>query len=281
MIKGVEERKQRAEKAKDRAQTFSFVSGMQTLPQAISTSLGKSVVLDAKVTGIRNLTTMRDEPSNEPDACRYLVEYLHNGKEEELEANFVVFAIPAFDAAPIIKSLSVETAHVLTSIYYSPVISIFIGVKREDIGHRLDGFGFLIPSKEKRQILGCLWNSCLFNNRAPAGMAALNAFIGGARQPELTNLSDEQIIQITLDELKSIMQLSGKPVYLSLTRWQKSIPQYEIGYQLKMDALTQFEENQPGIVLAGNYRGGISVGDCVKSAHDIAENLSAIVLTFQ
>jgi oxygen-dependent protoporphyrinogen oxidase len=224
---------------------------------------------------------MRDEPSNEPDARRYLVEYLRNGKEEELEANFVVFAIPAFDAAPIIKSLSVETAHVLSSIYYSPVISIFIGVKREDIGHRLDGFGFLIPSKEKRQILGCLWNSCLFNNRAPAGMAALNAFIGGSRQPELTNLSDERIIQITSDELKSIMQLSGKPVYLSITRWQKSIPQYEIGYQHKMDALTQFEENQPGIVLAGNYRGGISVGDCVKSAYDIVENLSAAVLSFQ
>ena len=188
-----------------------------------------------------------------------------------MEADFVVFAIPAYDAAPIIKSLSVETAHVLSSIYYPPIISIFLGMKRENIGHRLDGFGFLIPSKEKRQILGCLWNSCLFANRAPDGMVALNAFIGGSRQPELTDLSDERIIQMTLDELKSIMQLSGKPVYLNLTRWQKSIPQYEIGYQQKIDALTQFEESMPGIVLAGNYRGGISVGDCVKNAHEIAE----------
>ncbi len=162
MIKGAQERKQRAEKAKDRAETFSFVSGMQTFPQAIGESLGKSVILNAKVPDIRDLTTAHNEPSNEPDARRYLVEYLHNGKEEEIEADTVVFAIPAFEAAPIIKSLSVETAHVLSSIYYSPVISIFLGVKREDIGHRLDGFGFLIPSKEKRQILGCLWNSCLF-----------------------------------------------------------------------------------------------------------------------
>ena len=275
MMKGAPERKQRAEKAKDRAETFSFVSGMQMLPHAIATSLGKSVILNAKVTNIRNLTTARNEPSNEPDARRYLVEYLHNDQETEMEADSVVFAIPAYDASPIIKSLSADTARVLSSIYYSPIVSIFLGVNRENIGHRLDGFGFLVPSKERRKILGCLWNSCLFAHRAPTGMAALNAFIGGARQPELTTLSDERIIQTTLDELKSIMQLSGNPVYLHLTRWQKSIPQYEIGYQNKIDALAQFEESLPGIVLAGNYRGGISVGDCVQNAYEIAKTLSA------
>jgi protoporphyrinogen/coproporphyrinogen III oxidase len=281
MIKGAPERKQRAEKAKDRAETFSFVSGMQMLPHAIATSLGKSVILNAKVTNIRNLTTARNEPSNEPDARRYLVEYLHNDQEAEMEADSIVFAIPAYDASPIIKSLSVDTARVLSSIYYSPIVSIFLGVNRENIGHRLDGFGFLVPSKERRKILGCLWNSCLFAHRAPAGMAALNAFIGGARQPELTTLSDERIIQTTLDELKSIMQLSGNPVYLHLTRWQKSIPQYEIGYQHKIDALAQFEESLPGIVLAGNYRGGISVGDCVQNAHEIAKTLSANIMSIR
>jgi oxygen-dependent protoporphyrinogen oxidase len=281
MIKGAHERKQRAEKAKDRAETFSFVSGMQMLPHAIATSLGKSIILNAKVTNIRNLTTARNEPPNEPDARRYLVEYLHNDQEAEMEADNVVFAIPAYDASPLIKSLSVDTAHVLSSIYYSPIVSIFLGVNRDNIGHLLDGFGFLIPSKEKRQILGCLWNSGLFGNRAPAGMVALNAFIGGSRQPELTSLSDERIIQMTLNELKSIMQLSGKPVYLHLTRWQKSIPQYEIGYQRKMEALTRFEESLPGIVLAGNYRGGISVGDCIQNAHQIAETLSANIMSIQ
>jgi protoporphyrinogen/coproporphyrinogen III oxidase len=275
MIKGAQERKQRAEKAKDRAETFSFVSGMQTLPQAIGRSLGQNVLLNAKVTGIRVLTTAHNQPSDEFDVRRYLVTYLRNGKKEKIEANAVVFAIPAFDAAPIIKSLSAETANILSSIYYSPVISLFLGVRREDIRHKLDGFGFLVPSKEKRKILGCLWNSCLFGNRAPAGLVALNAFIGGARQPELTRLNDEQIIQITLDELKSIMQFSGKPVYLNITRWQKSIPQYEIGYQKKMDALAQFEESNQGILLAGNYRGGISVGDCVKNAYEIAESVSS------
>ena len=274
MIKGVQERKQRAEKAKDRAETFSFVSGMQLLPQAIGNSLGKSVLLNAKVTGVRNLTATQSKPSNKPDQIRrYLVEYLHHGKKEEIETDVIVFAIPAYDAAPLLQLLSKETTNTLSSIYYPPVISIFLGVKREGIRCKLDGFGFLIPSKERRKILGCLWNSCLFGNRAPAGMVALNAFVGGARQPELTGLNDEQIIQITLGELESIMQFSGKPVYLNITRWQKSIPQYEIGYQQKMDILAQFEKSNQGIVLAGNYRDGISVGDCVKNAYEIAENV--------
>jgi protoporphyrinogen/coproporphyrinogen III oxidase len=279
MIKGAKERKQRAEKAKDRAETFSFINGLQILPRAIAASLGKSVILSAKVTKIRNLTTERNEPSNEPDARRYLVEYLHNDQEAEIEADSIVFAVPAYDAFPLIKPLSAETAHILSSIYYPPIISVFLGINRKNIGHRLDGFGFLIPSKEKRNILGCLWNSCLFANRAPEGMVALNAFIGGARQPELTTLSDERIIQITLDELKSIMQLSGNPVYLHLTRWHKSIPQYEIGYQQKIDALEQFEESFPGMVLAGNYRRGISVGDCVINANEIAKTISANILS--
>jgi protoporphyrinogen/coproporphyrinogen III oxidase len=279
MIKGAQERKQRAEKAKDRAETFSFISGMQTLPRAIGNSLGKAVLRNARVTGIRTLTPVQHEPFDEPGARHYLVEYLRNGKEEKIEANVVVFAIPAYDAAPIIKSLSVETAIVLSSLYYPPVISIFVGAKREDIGHKLDGFGFLVPSKEKRKILGCLWTSCLFSNRAPAGMAALNAFVGGARQPELTGLNDEHIIQITLDELKSTMQFSGKPVYLNITRWPKSIPQYELGHQQKMDALAQFEQSNQGILLAGNYRGGIAVGDCVKNAYEIAKSVSSRMLS--
>jgi oxygen-dependent protoporphyrinogen oxidase len=278
-IKGVQERRQRAEKAKDRAETFSFVSGMQTLPRALGKSLDKAVLLNSKVTGIRDLTSARNEPSEEPDVKRYLVEYLRNGKQEEIESDTVIFAIPAYDTVPIIKLLSRETANVLSSIYYSPVVSIFLGVKREDVGQRLDGFGFLVPSKENRKILGCLWNSCLFSNRAPAGMVALNAFIGGARQPHLTELNDEQIVQTTLDELKSIMQFSGKPVYLNITRWQKSIPQYELGYQQKMDTLTQFEESNQGLLLAGNYRGGIAVGDCVKNAYEIAEDVSLRILS--
>jgi protoporphyrinogen/coproporphyrinogen III oxidase len=277
MIRGAQERKERAEKAKDRAETFSFRSGMQTLPLALADVMKKEIVLNAKVIAIRDLAIEHAVPSDEPDARRYLVEYRHNEIPTELEADHVVFATAAYDAAPIIKSLSVRTAHILSSIYYSPIVSVFLGYKQTDISHPLNGFGYLIPTAEKRKTLGCLWNSSLFAGRAPNGMAAMNAFIGGARQPELFELTDDQVVELTVNELQSAMHISGNPVYLHLTRWPKSIPQYELGYQNNMDALNAFEEQYPGIMLTGNYRGGISVGDCIKNASEIAERLASAI----
>jgi len=274
MIRGAQERKERAEKAKDRAETFSFRSGMQTLPQAIAATMKNEIVLNAKVIAIRDLAIEHATPPNEPDARRYLVEYRHNEIPAELEADHVVFATAAYDAAPIVKSLSVQTAHMLASIYYSPIVSVFLGFKRDDIAHPLNGFGYLIPSAEKKKTLGCLWNSSLFSGRAPDGMAAVNAFVGGARQPELYDLTDDQVLELTVNELQSTMHISGNPVYLHLTRWPKSIPQYELGYQNKMDALNEFEEQYQGILLTGNYRSGISVGDCIKNAYETAERLA-------
>ncbi len=150
---------------------------------------------------------------------------------------------------------------------------VFFGFRNADVPRPLDGFGFLVPAREKRRILGCPWNSSLFRERAPAGHVAVTAFVGGARQPDLTTMTDDAAAQMALDELRGPMQIHGNPVYWNVTRWQRAIPQYELGYSRIMDALTAFEHEHPGIVLAGNYRGGISVGDCVRNAHEIAHDI--------
>lgn len=140
--------------------------------------------------------------------------------------------------------------------------------------YRAGNIEYVIPTRERRKILGCLWNSSLFPGRAHDGMVAVNAFVGGSRQPEMTQENDESVLSATIEELRGAMQIQGKPVYLHMTRWDKSIPQYEIGYQGKMDALSRFESENPGVTFAGNYRGGISVGDCVMNARRIAESIA-------
>jgi oxygen-dependent protoporphyrinogen oxidase len=104
-------------------------------------------------------------------------------------------------------------------------------------------------------------------------MVGMTVFIGGSRQPELVERDEEQLVQIVLEELKSIMQITGKAVYWKVARWQRAIPQYEIGYGRTLVRLDQFEDSHEGLVLCSNYRGGISVGDCIKSAHDTGERL--------
>ena len=267
MIGGARERRKREEKAKDRAETFAFRSGMQTLPRAIASSLGNDILFETP------LTTLHESPGSETG--RYRLEARQGDRTLEIRTEMVVIAVPAYEASRLVRPLSAEAAAALDSIYYPPVVSISLGFRRQDVGHPLDGFGYLIPTAERRKILGCLWNSSLFPGRAPEGCVAVNAFVGGSRQPELTALSDNELLALTLEELGSAMQIQGKPVYWNATRWEKAIPQYELGHQAKLDVLLRVEREHPGLILAGNYRGGISVGDCVLSARRIAGELAA------
>lgn len=260
MIGGRRERKQRAEKAKDRAESFSFAGGMQVLPRAIATKLGHAVLTNARVEAIRRT-----------DPYSFSITYTHGDVAGTIDCRSVIVSSPAYGTADLVQPLSGEAASALRSITYSPVTSMFLGFKKEEVGHPLDGFGVLIPTKERRNILGCLWSSSLFPHRAPEGMVALTAFVGGARRPELTQLPENKLCDLVLNELKKIMQVSGKLVYLKVTTWKQAIPQYELGYLRKIEALDRFEESHPGLFLCGNYRGGISVGDCVKSASEVSQ----------
>lgn len=274
MIQGRRERKARAETAKDRAETFSFRDGMQVFPIALSGALGPRVTTGAKVTALRDLTREQEAANDEPGLRRYEIEFLHQGAARRIEADSVVFTVPAFAAAPLVAHLSQPFARTLEGIHYPPVLSVFLGFRADQIGRPLDGFGFLIPSREKRQILGCLWSSSLFPGRAPRNHVALTSFVGGSRQPELTTQDDDALIGTVSKELQSCMQIEGNPVYSRVTRWPRAIPQYVLGYDRTMDAIASFEDDHPGLFFCSNYRKGIAIGDCIMSAHAMAERVA-------
>lgn len=270
MLLGRNERRKRAEQAKDRAATFSFRSGMQALPLGLARGLGDRLLCSARVTGIVDLAR---NGNVEGGGARYRVTCLRQDRASEFFARSLVIAVPASHASVLVKELSPATSNVLASIRYPPVASVFFGYRRDDVGHPLNGFGFLVPSRERRSILGCLWSSSLFPGRAPEGHVGLTVFIGGSRQPELTSQNERALADMAEDELKTLLQIRGKPVYWTCTTWPQAIPQYEVGYDVKMQSLAEFEEGHPGIMLCGNYRGGIAVGDCIQSAHDVAQRM--------
>lgn len=137
----------------------------------------------------------------------------------------------------------------------------------------MDGFGFLIPKVEHRKILGTIWSSVLFQNRALKGSVALTTFVGGTRQPELVSLNDDELTKIVLEDLQHLMQVTGKPIYSKIIRWEKAVPQYNLGYQKVAAALEKFEHKFKGTFFCSNYRRGIAVGDCVMSARKISEQV--------
>jgi oxygen-dependent protoporphyrinogen oxidase len=261
-IKGRRERQKRAEKSKDRARMFALKRGMQTLPEALGKALGKRVVTGATVQKITEVKYGR--------SLRYEVSGIAGGKKFKRSADVVITAIPSYKTSQIIAPLDGSLSVALDSIYYPPVTEVFLGFKTSGIERSLDGFGFLVPAKEKRYILGTIWSSSLFPDRAPEGHAALTTFVGGSRQPELARVDDDRLIRLVADELQIIMGIQADPVYSRIARWDRAIPQYNLGHLSIISGIEEFEKNHPGIFISGNFRGGISVGDCVISSEKTA-----------
>jgi oxygen-dependent protoporphyrinogen oxidase len=239
--------------------TFSFVNGVQTLTDALTAKLGESVKTNAAVERIEKRADRK-----------WLVET--SGGEEVFDV--LIISTPAESAAQLIKETDANLSPQLKNIYYPPVAMVFFGCPKENVTRNLDGFGFLVPSSERRKILGTIWNSAVFENRAPEGYHLLTTFVGGARSPELCEQSDEELFQIVFEELKSIIGLREKPTLAHVKRWRKAIPQYVLGYEQIEKGIEDFETENKGIFFCSNFYKGISVGDCVKNAYRTAEEIS-------
>lgn len=261
-IKGAKERKRDAEQSKQSAKMFSYHDGMESLPKAISEKLDGKIL-----TGCHNISI---EKKNE----NFIVTYIVNNEPITYESSVVILSVPAYSASKIVYSLSNDVSRNLDSIHYPPCAVVVTGYKQENIRRSLDGFGYLIPQKEKRKILGTIFTSTIFNNRCPEGKVLLTSFVGGSRNPELALLPKDKLQQIVHQELTSLIGATSQPDFVHITQWEKAIPQYNIGHLDRMAVLDTFENEQKGFYFCANYRGGISVGDCVKSADEIAQRAS-------
>jgi oxygen-dependent protoporphyrinogen oxidase len=232
------------------------------LAEAPAKQLGDALVLGAEVESILSLEN-RVEIG------------VRNGQGQSgtLVADKLILATPAAISARLIAPFDREAAAALAKIEYAPVAVGFHGYKKSDIRNPLDGFGFLIPEKENRKILGTIRSSTIFPGRAPEGYAALTTFVGGARQPELAQLPEAEIYQIIEDELRELLGVTGGPVIRKIKIWPKAIPQYGRRHAEILTRIAAFESAHPAIRVAGNFRKGVSVADCVDYAYETAEKI--------
>jgi oxygen-dependent protoporphyrinogen oxidase len=161
-----------------------------------------------------------------------------------------------------------------SEIRYPPVASVVLGFRREDVAHPCEGFGMLIPKIEGFKILGTIFSSSLFPNRAPAGHLTLTSYVGGERNPGLALLPADQLYGLTCDDLAVLLGVKGKPTFQHCVLYPAAIPQYNIGYGRYRDLMTEIETKAPGLFLAGHYRDGISVGDCIVSGCNVAARVA-------
>jgi oxygen-dependent protoporphyrinogen oxidase len=266
-ILGARQRRQNREKSKQNAPMLSFRGGMQTLTDGIAQRLQRFIPAtraDRLVRDIQGEWEVAAQASQ--DGMR-------------LRAPCVILATPADAAARLVQPHAAPAAAALNEILYPPVASVASRYDRSDVAHPLDGFGFLVPAVERRQILGTLFSSSLFDHRAPAGSVLLTSFVGGLRQPNIA-LQDEGVIAATVHaELSALLGTHAPPRHTRVTRWPRAIPQYAPGHDRRMARLADCESALPGLFFCANYRGGIAVGDCIKSAHAVAERAATYLAT--
>lgn len=197
---------------------------------------------------------------------------------ETLQADAIVIATPAHEAARLVNKFAKGLSTTLSGIPYAPVAVVAEGYRREHVGHALNGFGFLVPRKEGLRTLGNIWNSSLFPGRAPAGMVLMTSFIGGATDPRILEMSEEQIANQVRVEIGKVLQITGPPAAQQVWIHAKALPQYNLGHAERVQAIQNEIENYRGIFVTGNYLEGPSIGSCIsqgfRTAKFVLEHLS-------
>lgn len=245
---------------KTKTRLLSFPEGMQQLGFLIQNNLKPEEVLtNESVLSVTRLAKGWKVQSQNPA-----------GNISEFVCDEVISTIPVDQISNIswgnIKGR--EKFNDLTKVTYFPLSMVFLGMKKESIEHNLDGFGFLVPQKENLSILGTLFSSTLFENRAPKGNILLTTFVGGERMPDLALASEKQIYDAVERDLSKLLGMKNKPDFRHIKRWKKSIPLPDLKMRFRVQAANELSLLNPGLQFSGSAFSGVSLPNCIDA--DIA-----------
>jgi oxygen-dependent protoporphyrinogen oxidase len=256
-------RKSREKKSDDEKkvtrEVFSVRGGLGNLIGALEKEIGRERI----IYGVQDLKTGFTGDG-------FTVSFAAQGGVFQTACSRLVSTAGGYALPEILSFIPQEELDPILSLNYAGVVQVAAGYSRWT-GTPLDAFGGLVPSLEKRQILGILFPSAIFNDRAPEGGALLSVFLGGTRNRELIRKSDDEITAIALGEIRKTLGADGEPDLLKIFRYEKAIPQYEATTGERLECIRELEGRYPGLIIAGNVRDGIGMADRVKQARHIAD----------
>jgi oxygen-dependent protoporphyrinogen oxidase len=242
--------------------SHSAAEGLGPFARGLAERLVEPVALENRVTGVRR------------DGDRWLVRTSGPAGESRVRATRVVLAVPADQAAEILRGVSSDLADELAAIEYAPIVGVPLGIDPDAVREKIEGFGFLVPRRANIKLLGCLYMSQLFPSRAPVGRELLQCIAGGVRWPEAVDLPDDEIVKQVCGDLDQILGLREEPRILAVTRWRQAIPQPKRDHVARIARIRNQLAEHPCLALAGSYLGGISVSDSLESGLLAARDVS-------
>lgn len=258
---------------------LSFDRGMQVLTDALTRSIAGFQLPIAGISGplessqpserIRTNTGVESLALDRSDS-RLPRWRIKTSGSETIVTDAVCLALPAPVSARLLRDIDGQLASELDGIPYASTATINLVYKRTDIPHPLDGFGFVVPFIEKRSLIACTFSSQKFGGRAPQGHMLLRAFVGGALQPELLELSAAEILLRVREDLRELLGINAAPLFTEITTWRASMPQYHVGHVERVKRIEARAVALPGFALAGNAYTGPGIPDCIRSGQSAA-----------
>ncbi len=190
------------------------------------------------------------------------------------EASAVVVATPASRASRLLAEADPQLSDELAQIEHASTSVVVLGVRRDQVAKPIEGFGFVVPNVERRQIIAASFSNLKFPGRAPSDRLIVRVFMGGALQPELADLPDKQSIAVAIRELGELIGLSGRPEMSMVCRWSRSMPQYHLGHLERVARIESRVAKLHGLELAGNAYHGVGIPQCIHSGEQAAERVA-------
>ncbi|MEP6923568.1 MAG: protoporphyrinogen oxidase [Pyrinomonadaceae bacterium] len=241
---------------------LSFQNGMQTLLDALASKLPEDFF---------RLTAQAQTVCFDMTNRLWRIK-LENG--EQIDADAVCLALPAHKIAELLQNQFPLLASELAEVEYASSATVNLAFRRDQIAHELNGFGFVVPFVERRTLMAGTFSSVKFAGRAPERQVLLRAFVGGALQPDKFALNDEEMIAGTLQDLRELIGLTGKPLFAQVARWARSMPQYHLGHLEKAARVTNLLAEIPSLALATTAFDGVGIPDSIRHGETAAQKLA-------
>jgi protoporphyrinogen/coproporphyrinogen III oxidase len=194
-----------------------------------------------------------------------------------MEARNLVIACEAHSGSRLLRTVDARLGELLGAVPYSSSMTVSLGFDEAEFrgtsGGPPEGFGFLIPKKERRRLVACTWVGTKFSYRVPEGKIVARCFLGGAEDEGVLNESDDAVLAAVREDLRLVAGVQAKPTFARIARWLKAMAQYSVGHPQRLAEIEARTAAIPGLYLAGNAYTGIGVPDCIRMGRAAAEKI--------
>ncbi len=239
----------------------SLPEGIGELVDRLAAAVGPgTIALSTRVTDLRRTGAFQVDAGN-----------------DTIQAHAVILAVPAYVAAGLLRSIDTTASGLCDTIPYASTATVAFGYRRDQIGHALNGTGFVVPRVERCPLLAGTWVSSKWPGRAPEGHVLLRGFLGGGRDPRRLERSDDDLIETARHALSELLDINGEPLFARLYRWTRQSPQYEVGHLQRVAAIEQRLASMAGLFVTGSGFRAIGIPDCVADGRDAGARAAEFV----